>query len=81
MFKKKVKEEDLEEKHEDEYKVLHKKTIKETNKKEGPYNRGKWDRWQAGRGCSDPRHHSLPSSQSHLRAWPGLAPNPWLAMG
>ena len=29
MFKKKVREEDQEEKREDEYKVLHKKTIKE----------------------------------------------------
>ena len=29
LFKKKVKEEDQEEKREDEYKVLHKKTIKE----------------------------------------------------
>ena len=32
MFKKKVREEDQEEKREDEYKVLHKKTIKEIRK-------------------------------------------------
>ena len=32
LFKKKVKEEDQEEKREDEYKVLHKKTIKEIRK-------------------------------------------------